>query len=108
MTPADPPARQLERYLERSWATVAATSSSRSARHRRRRNERRSISIRRLGRGRTGDPSLSPRTDVYCGVLLRSHRAGGRDAVTSSHLAWVEIDAVDALHRTGGSPGRRE
>ncbi len=32
-------------------------------------------------------------------MLLRTRRAGGRDAVTSSHLAFAEIDAVDALDR---------
>ncbi len=43
--------------------------------------------------------SIAPRTDVYCGVLLRSRRAGGRDAVTDSHLVFVEIDAPDAVGR---------
>jgi len=60
---------------------------------------RRFISIRRLDAAARAIRSLSPRADVYCGVLLRSQRAGGRDAVTSSHLAFVEIDAVDALDR---------
>ena len=52
---------------------------------------------RRSTRLRERSARSRPRTDVYCGVLLRSHRAGGRDAVTRSHLAFVEIDAVDAL-----------
>jgi hypothetical protein len=43
--------------------------------------------------------SLAFRSDVYCGVLLRSRRAGGRDAVTNSHLAFTEIDHPDALER---------
>jgi hypothetical protein len=60
---------------------------------------RRFISIRRLDAAARAIRSRSSRTDVYCGVLLRSHRAGGRDAVTRSHLAFVEIDAVDALAR---------
>jgi len=62
--------------------------------------------------------SLAARTDVYCGVLLRARRAGGRDAVADAQLAWVEIDRPDALDRlerfahppslivtSGGSPG---
>jgi hypothetical protein len=60
---------------------------------------RRFFSIRRLDAAARAIRSLSPRTDVYCGVLLRSHRAGCRDAVTRLHLAFVEIDAVDALDR---------
>ncbi len=43
--------------------------------------------------------ALSPRTDVYVAVALRARRAGGRDAVAPSHLAWVEIDAPDAADR---------
>jgi hypothetical protein len=61
--------------------------------------------------------SLAAHADVYCGVLLRARRAGGRDAVTRSHLAFVEIDQADAIDRlnqfqrpptmvvTSGSPG---
>jgi len=100
VTAADSPARQLDHYLqmivgdrrgdeliEIRYATGAGGM------------RRRFISIRRLDAAGRAIRSLSPRTDVYCGVLLRSHRAGGRDAVTSSHLAFVEIDAVDALDR---------
>ncbi len=36
---------------------------------------------------------------MYVGVLLRTRRAGGRDAVAGSHLAWVDIDQDDALER---------
>jgi len=57
------------------------------------------VAARRLDVAARAVRSLAPRTDVYCGVLLRTRRAGGRDAVTSSHLAFVEIDAVDALDR---------
>jgi len=39
------------------------------------------------------------RTDVYCGVALRGRRAGGRDAVAASQLAFVEIDHPDAERR---------
>ena len=42
---------------------------------------------------------LASRTDVYIGVCLRSRRAGGRNAIDRSHLAFVEIDAPDALDR---------
>jgi hypothetical protein len=100
MTAADSPARQLDRYLQ----TIAgdrrgdelleiryATGDGRM--------RRRFISIRRLDAAARAIRSLSSRTDVYCGVLLRSHRAGGRGAVTSSHLAFVDVDAVDALDR---------
>jgi hypothetical protein len=60
---------------------------------------------------------LGSRTDVYVGVCLRSRRGGGRNAIDRSHLAFVEIDAADALDRlrkftppptmviTSGSPG---
>src|SRR5437764_9648080 len=44
---------------------------------------------------------LAARTDVYVGVCLRSRRAGGRDAIDQAHLAFVEIDASDALDRLG-------
>ncbi|MFZ0973465.1 MAG: CHC2 zinc finger domain-containing protein, partial [Solirubrobacteraceae bacterium] len=37
--------------------------------------------------------------DVYVGVCLRTRRAGGRDAIGRSHLAFVEIDTPDALDR---------
>jgi hypothetical protein len=43
--------------------------------------------------------TLGARTDVYCGVVLRTRHAGGRDAVGRSHLVWVEIDHDDALER---------
>jgi RepB DNA-primase from phage plasmid/CHC2 zinc finger len=61
--------------------------------------------------------SLTNRADVYCGALLRSRYAGGRDAVADPQLAWVEIDQPDALDRlaqfepvptlivTSGTPG---
>jgi hypothetical protein len=61
--------------------------------------------------------SLAARADVYCGALLRSRHAGGRNAVADPQLAWVEIDHADALDRldqfhhppsltlTSGTPG---
>ena len=42
---------------------------------------------------------LAARTDVYVGVCLRTRRAGGRNAIDRSHLAFVEIDTPDALDR---------
>ncbi|MGH2877662.1 MAG: DNA-primase RepB domain-containing protein [Sciscionella sp.] len=41
--------------------------------------------------------TLAASTDVYVGVLLRRHRAGGRHACERSHLAFIEIDRPDAL-----------
>lgn len=49
---------------------------------------------------------LASQTDVYIGVCLRSRRAGGRDAIDRSHLAFVEIDAPDALDRLRDFPHR--
>jgi hypothetical protein len=43
--------------------------------------------------------SMAPRGDVYCGVLLRARRAGGRDAVADSRLLFVDVDRTDALER---------
>jgi hypothetical protein len=47
---------------------------------------------------------LAARTDVYVGVCLRTRRAGGRDAIDRSHLAFVEIDTQDALDRLRAFP----
>lgn len=100
ITGADAPVRQLARYLQ----TIAGAHCGHELLEiryatRDRAMRRRFISIRRLDEAAQAISALSLRNDVYCGVLLRSHRAGGRGAVTSSHLAWVEIDAVDALQR---------
>jgi hypothetical protein len=100
MTAGSSPARQLERYLQAvagdrrgdELLEIRYATGDRGMR-------RRFISVRRLDAAARAIRSLSSRTDVYCGVLLRSHRAGGRDAVTTSHLAFVDIDAVDALYR---------
>jgi hypothetical protein len=100
VTAADSRARQLDRYLQvivgerRGDELLEIRYATGDGGMR-----RRFISVRRLDAATQAIRSLSPRTDVYCGVLLRSHRAGGRDAVTSSHLAFVDIDAVDALDR---------
>jgi hypothetical protein len=37
------------------------------------------------------------RSDTYVGVLLRDRPRGGRDAVSRSHLLFVEIDREDAV-----------
>jgi hypothetical protein len=62
---------------------------------------------------------LGRETDVYIGVLLRTRRHGGRDAVHESHLVFCEIDHPDADARldrfpcpptaslASGSPGHR-
>jgi hypothetical protein len=42
---------------------------------------------------------LAVRTDVYVGVVLRSRHSGGRDAVASSHLLFIEIDSPDGQQR---------
>jgi len=100
VTAADPPARQLDRYLEmivgdrRGDELLEIRYANGDAGMR-----RQFVSIRRLDSAARAIRSLSRRTDVYCGVLLRSQRAGGRDAVTRSHLAFVDIDAADALDR---------
>src|SRR5579875_3724091 len=41
---------------------------------------------------------LAAHGDTYVGVLLRDRPAGGRDAVSRSHVLWVEVDAPNA-HR---------
>jgi hypothetical protein len=100
MTAPGGPARQLKRYLQ-VIAGGRRGDELLEIRYATGRGgmRRQFISIRRLDAAARAIRSLSPRSDVYCGVLLRSYRAGGRDAVTSSHLAFVEIDAVDALDR---------
>jgi hypothetical protein len=47
---------------------------------------------------------LAANCDVYVGVCLRGRRAGGRDAVDGSHLAFVEIDTPDAVDRLHAFP----
>jgi RepB DNA-primase from phage plasmid/CHC2 zinc finger len=47
---------------------------------------------------------LGPRTDTYVGVLLRDRQAGGRDAVSRSHLVFVELDAAASEQLLERSP----
>ncbi len=57
------------------------------------------VPARRIDTAVRAIASLAGRADVYCGALLRSRYAGGRDAVAEPQLAWVEIDRADALER---------
>ncbi len=57
------------------------------------------VPARRVDRAAAAVRSLAEHHDVYVGVLLRTCRAGGRDAVAGSHLAWVDIDQPDAVQR---------
>ena len=47
---------------------------------------------------------LAPRTDTYVGVLLRDRRAGGRDAVSRSHLVFAELDAASSEQLLARAP----
>ena len=47
---------------------------------------------------------LAPHGDTYVGILLRNRPKGGRQAVTDSHLLWVEIDTDDAFKRLLSAP----
>ena len=47
---------------------------------------------------------LARRTDTYVGVLLRDRRAGGRDAVSRSHLVFAELDSVASEELLTRSP----
>jgi RepB DNA-primase from phage plasmid/CHC2 zinc finger len=51
------------------------------------------------GRARRLIRALAHRTDVYAGVLLRDRPSGGRQAVSSSHLVFIETDDVEASER---------
>jgi hypothetical protein len=99
------PAGQLDRYL-RVIAAGAHGGHLLEIRYAIRGGDMARVFVppRRLDRAARVIRSLAPRTDVYCGVVLRTRRAGGRDAVTRSHLAWVEIDAVNALERLARFP----
>jgi len=50
------------------------------------------------------DPTALSHGDTYVGVLLRDRAEGGRSAVTSSHLLWVEVDAPDAYRQLLSAP----
>ncbi len=77
------------------------------------------IPARRLDLAATAITSLGRETDLYIGVLLRTRRRGGRDAVHQSHLLFAEIDQPDGHDRlerfafpptaalASGSPGHR-
>ena len=65
------------------------------------------IPARRLDLAATAITSLGRETDLYIGVLLRTRRRGGRDAVHQSHLLFAEIDQPDGHDRLAGSRSRR-
>ena len=44
------------------------------------------------------------RSDTYIGVLLRDRPSGGRDAVSRSHLLFVEIDREDGIQCLDRAP----
>jgi hypothetical protein len=95
-------AHALERYLE-VLAGRHPAGNLFDIRYVHRRGEMRRLFVpaRRKDQVARAIRTLAPRADVYCGVLLRSRRAGGRDAVTNSHLVFVELDQADALDRLG-------
>ncbi len=100
MTPTESRAQQLDRYLQ-AIAGGRCGGEMLEIRYATGHDGMRRLFVaaRRLDVAARAIRSLAPRTDVYCGVLLRSRRAGGRDAVTDSHLVFVEIDEPDALGR---------
>ncbi len=57
------------------------------------------LAARRVELAAAAIRSLAEHHDVYVGALLRTRRAGGRDAIEGSHLAWVDLDHPDALAR---------
>ncbi len=57
------------------------------------------VAARRVDLAAAAVRSLAEHHDVYVGVLLRTRRAGGRDAIAGSHLAWVDLDQTDAAQR---------
>ena len=77
------------------------------------------VPARRLDLAVAAITRVSATADVYVGVLLRTRRRGGRDAVHDSHLVFVEIDQPDAQARldafahpasatvASGTPGHR-
>jgi hypothetical protein len=48
--------------------------------------------------------SLAGHSDTYVGVLLRDRRFGGKSAISTGRLAFVELDAPDALQRLRRAP----
>lgn len=62
------------------------------------------VPARRTDRAATAILTLAEHADLYTGVLLRTRRAGGRNAVEASHLLFVEIDHPDAHARVVAFP----
>lgn len=93
-------AGELHNYL----ALIAGTAPAGrliEIRYRPRHSEMRRMFVpaRRIDRAAHAIHALGEHADVYVGVLLRTRRAGGRDAVADSHLAWVDLDLSDAAER---------
>ena len=62
------------------------------------------VPARRTDRAAAAILALAEHADVYTGVLLRTRRAGGANAVEASHLLFVEIDHPDAHNRLAAFP----
>ncbi len=62
------------------------------------------VPARRADRAAAAILALAEHADVYTGVLLRTRRAGGANAVEASHLLFVEIDHPDAHDRLAAFP----
>jgi hypothetical protein len=43
--------------------------------------------------------NVSQRSDVYIGCAVRAVRAGDKDAIAGSWVAWAELDSTDAINR---------
>lgn len=62
------------------------------------------VPARRTDRAAAAILALAEHADVYTGVLLRTRRAGGANAVEASRLLFVEIDHPDAHNRLAAFP----
>ncbi len=62
------------------------------------------VPARRTDRAAAAILALAEHADVYTGVLLRTRRAGGANAVEASHLLFVEIDHPEAHDRLAAFP----
>lgn len=87
----------LQTYLDALFAT-ANVSSLVELRIRRRDGgmNQQFFSTRALDRAATAIATLAARTDVYVGVVPRTRRAGGRDAVGRVAVLWADCDGSEA------------
>ena len=65
---------------------------------------RRFVPAHDLARAERAIAALADRADVYTGVLLRDRRSGGRDAVSHSHLVFIETDGAEASEQVARFP----